>query len=70
VVIASPLVSSGTAAAKIESATFAGFGLSESTKKDVADTFARVLASSIPSGARVTSVMVSAGSLVVEATQA
>jgi hypothetical protein len=68
VVIASPLVSSGTAAAKIESATFAGFGLSESTKKDVADTFSRVLASSIPSGARVTSVTVSAGNLVVEAT--
>ena len=67
VVIASPLVSNGAAAAKIESATFAGFGLPDSTKKDVADTFARVLASSIPSGVRVTSLTVNAGNLVVEA---
>src|SRR3989442_7119377 len=67
VVIASPLVSNGAAAAKIESATFAGLGLPESTKKDVADTFARVLASIIPSGVRVTSLTVNAGTLVVEA---
>jgi hypothetical protein len=67
VVVASPLVSNGTAAAKIESATFAGLGLPESTKQDVADTFARVIASNIPSGARVTSVTVMAGTLVVEA---
>ena len=70
VVVASPLVSNGTAGAKIESATFAGLGLSESTKKDVADTFARVLASNIPSGVRVTSMTVNAGSLVVEAVPA
>ena|SRR2546426_1873049 len=67
VVIASPLVSNGAAAAKIESATFAGLGLPESTKKDVADTFARVLASNIPSGLRVTSLSVNSGNLVVEA---
>jgi DUF2993 family protein len=67
VVVASPLVSNGTAAAKIESATFAGVSLSESTKQDVADTFARVLASNLPSGVRVTSLTVIAGSLVVEA---
>jgi hypothetical protein len=69
VVVASPLVSNGTAGAKIESATFAGLGLPESTKQDVADTFARVLASNIPSGVRVTSVTVTAGSLVVEAVE-
>lgn len=69
VVVASPLVSNGTAGAKIESATFAGLGLPESTKQDVADTFARVLASNIPSGVRVTSVTVTAGSLVVEAAE-
>jgi hypothetical protein len=70
VVVASPLVSNGKAAAKVESATFAGLGLSESTKQDVADTFARVLASNIPSGLRVTSVTVNAGNLVVEAVPA
>jgi DUF2993 family protein len=70
VVVATPLVQSGAAAAKIESATFAGLGLGESTKQDVADTFARVLASNIPSGMRVTSVTVNAGTLVVEAVEA
>jgi hypothetical protein len=69
VVVASPLVSNGAAGAKIESATFAGLGLPESTKQDVADTFARMLASNIPSGVRVTSVTVTAGSLVVEAVE-
>jgi hypothetical protein len=66
VVVASPLVSNGTAAAKIESATFAGVTLPDSTKQSVADTFARVLASNIPSGARVTSLTVNAGALVIE----
>jgi hypothetical protein len=67
VVVASPLVSNGTAAAKIETATFAGLNLPDSTKQNVADTFAHVLAASIPSGVRVTSLTVNAGSLVVEA---
>jgi hypothetical protein len=70
VVVASPLVSNGTAAAKIETATFAGLGLPDSTKQNVADTFARVLAASIPSGVRVTSLIVNAGTLVVEAVPA
>jgi hypothetical protein len=67
VVVASPVVSNGTATAKIESATFAGLNLPESTKQDVADTFTRVLASNIPSGVRVTSVTVKSGTLVIEA---
>jgi hypothetical protein len=66
VVVASPLVSNGAAAAKIESATFAGLDLPDSTKQNVADTFARVLAANIPSGVRVTSLAVNAGTLVVE----
>lgn len=70
VVVATPLVSNGAAAAKIESATFAGIGMSESTKQEVADTFARVLASNIPAGMRVTSVTVKAGTLVVETVEA
>jgi hypothetical protein len=70
VVVASPLVSNGTAAAKIESASFAGLGLPDSTKQNVADTFARVLAANIPSGVRVTSLTVNAGTLVVEAVPA
>ena len=70
VVVASPLVSNGTAAAKIESATFAGLGLPDSTKQNVADTFARVLAANIPSGVRVTSLTVNTGTLVVEAVPA
>jgi hypothetical protein len=67
VIVASPLVSNGTAAAKIESATFAGLGLPDATKQNVADTFARVLAANIPSGVRVTSLIVNAGTLIVEA---
>jgi DUF2993 family protein len=70
VVVASPLVVNGAAKAKVESATFAGLNLSDSTKQEVADTFARVLASNIPSGVRVTSLTVNAGSLVVEAVPA
>ena len=70
VVVASPLVSNGTAGAKIESATFAGLGLPDSTKQSVADTFARVLAANIPPGVRVTSLTVNAGTLVVEAVPA
>ncbi|MDQ2914800.1 MAG: DUF2993 domain-containing protein [Chloroflexota bacterium] len=70
VVVASPLVSNGSAQAKIESATFAGLNLSDSTKHDIADTFAKVLASNIPSGVRVTSLTVNAGMLVVEAVPA
>jgi hypothetical protein len=66
VVVASPLVTSGKAAAKIESATFAGIALPDSTKQDVADTFARVLAANIPSGVRVTSLTVNAGTLIIE----
>jgi LmeA-like phospholipid-binding len=67
VVVASPLVSNGRAAAKIESATFAGVGLPDSTKQEIADTFARVLAANIPSGVRVTALTVTSGALVVEA---
>jgi len=70
VVVASPLVTDGRAGARIESATFAGLGLPDSTKQDVADTFARVLAANIPSGVRVTSLTVNAGALVVEAVPA
>jgi len=70
VVVASPLVSNGTAAAKIESATFAGLNLPDSTKQNVADIFARVLAANVPSGMRVTTLTVSSGMLVVEAVPA
>lgn len=70
IVIASPLVSNGTALAKVESATFAGVSLPDSTKQDVAETFSRVLAANIPSGMRVTSLTVNAGNLVVEAVPA
>jgi hypothetical protein len=70
VVVASPLVSNGSAAAKIESATFAGVNLPDSTKQNVADTFARVLAANVPSGVRVTSLTVNAGTLVIEAVPA
>jgi hypothetical protein len=70
VVVATPLVSGGTAAARIESATFAGLSLPESAKQDIAATFARVLAANIPSGVRVTSLVVNAGTLVVEAVPA
>src|SRR5438874_13193715 len=67
VVVASPLVTNGAAAAKVESATFAGINLPDSTKQNVAETFARVLAANLPAGVRVTSLTVGSGSLVVEA---
>src|SRR2546427_1895253 len=70
VVVASPIVTNGAAAAKGDSATFAGLGLPDSTKQDVSRTFARVLAANIPSGMRVTSLTVNAGSIVVEAVPA
>jgi hypothetical protein len=67
VVVASPVVSNGTAAAKIETATFGGQALPESTKQEIADTFSRTLAANIPAGVRVTGMTVNAGVLVVEA---
>jgi hypothetical protein len=67
VVVASPLVVDGKAAAKIESATFAGLALSESNKLDISETFSRALAANIPAGVRVTRVTVSAGTLVIQA---
>ena len=67
VVVATPVVTNGEAAARVESATFAGIGLSDATKQDIADTFTRTLRSNIPAGVRVTSITVKAGTLVVEA---
>jgi hypothetical protein len=67
VVVATPLVTDGVASAKVESATFAGFALSESTKRDIADTFSRTLAANIPAGVRVTAVTINSGTLVVHA---
>ncbi|TMG46114.1 MAG: DUF2993 domain-containing protein [Chloroflexi bacterium] len=67
VVVASPVVTNGTAGARIESATFAGFGLPDSTKQDIVDTFSRTLAANIPAGLRVTTVTVNSGTLVVQA---
>jgi hypothetical protein len=67
VVVASPVVANGSAIARIESATFAGIGLPDGTKRDVADTFSRVLAANIPAGTKVTAVTVGDGVLTVEA---
>src|SRR2546428_7336176 len=67
VVVASPVVTNGTAGARIESATFAGFGLPDSTKQEIADTFSRTLAANIPAGLRVTTVTAKSGTLVVQA---
>jgi hypothetical protein len=66
VIVASPLIVNGRPAAQIESATFAGFGLPDSTKQSIADTFAQTLAANIPAGVRVTSITVGAGTLVVQ----
>ena len=65
VVVATPAIVDGKAGAQIESATLAGVGLPDSTKQDIADTFARTLASNIPSGTRVTSITVNTGTMVV-----
>jgi hypothetical protein len=67
VIVASPLVSDGKARARIESATFAGLALPESTKTEVAETFSRTLTANIPAGVRVTSVTIGAGRLGIEA---
>src|SRR5207302_9732733 len=65
VVVATPAIVDGKAGAQIESATLAGVGLPDSTKQDIADTFARTLASNIPAGTRVTSITVNTGTMVV-----
>jgi hypothetical protein len=67
VVIATPVVTDGNVGARVESATFAGVNLPESTKQEIADTFSRTLRSNIPTGVRVTRMTVNAGALVVEA---
>jgi hypothetical protein len=67
IIVASPVVANGTARATIESATFAGFAVPDSTKSEIGDTFTRVLAANIPAGVRVTSVTVTTGALRVEA---
>src|SRR5438309_692065 len=65
VVVSTPAIVDGKVGAQIESATLAGVGLPYSTKQDIADTFARTLASNIPSGTRVTSITVNMGTMVV-----
>jgi hypothetical protein len=70
VVVASPVVTDGNAAARVDSATFAGINLPDSTKQDIADTFSKTLRSNIPAGVRVTRMTVNAGALVVEAVPA
>jgi hypothetical protein len=65
VVVATPAIVDGKAAAQIQSATLGGVALPDSTKQDIADTFARTLAANIPSGARVTAITVNAGTMVV-----
>ena len=67
VVVASPVVTNGKATTTIESATFAGLRLPDSTKQDIADTFSRTLAASIPPGVRVTTFTVTSGTVVVQA---
>jgi hypothetical protein len=66
VVRASPQITGGRPAAKVESATFAGRDLPESTQQEIADTFARTLAANIPAGVRVTAMTAGSGSLTVE----
>jgi hypothetical protein len=65
VVVATPVIVDGKATAQIESATLAGVALPDSTKQDIADTFARTLAANIPAGARVTTISVATGTLAV-----
>src|SRR5881392_3901888 len=43
VVVATPVVTDGSAGTRVDSATFAGLGLPDSTKQDIADTFTRTL---------------------------
>jgi hypothetical protein len=68
VVTATPVVTDGKAGAQVQSATLAGIGLPDSTKADIADTFARTLAANIPSGVTVNSVTIGTGTLVIVAT--
>lgn len=65
VVVAAPAIVDGKAAVQIQSATLGGLALPDSTKQDMADTFARTLAANIPSGTRVTAITVNAGTMVV-----
>jgi hypothetical protein len=65
VVVATPAIVDGKAAAQIQSATLAGVELPDTTKQDIADTFARTLAANIPVGARVTAITVGPGTMAV-----
>jgi hypothetical protein len=65
VVVATPAIVDGKAAAQVQSATLGGVSLPDSTKQDIADTFARTLAANIPAGARVAAITVNAGAMVV-----
>ena len=67
VVVATPVVTNGEASARVDSATFAGIGLADSTKQDIANTFTQTLRANIPAGVRVTSITVNTGALVVVA---
>ena len=70
VVVATPVVTDGSAGTRVDSATFAGLGLPDSTKQDIADTFTRTLRANIPAGVRVTAISVRIGTIVVEAVPA
>jgi hypothetical protein len=65
VVVATPAIVDGKAAAQIQSATLGGVSLPDSTRQDIADTFSRTLAANIPAGARVAAITVNAGTMVV-----
>ena len=68
--VATPVVTDGSAGTRVDSATFAGLGLPDSTKQDIADTFTRTLRANIPAGVRVTAISVRIGTIVVEAVPA
>ena len=69
VMTATPVVTDGRITVRVDSATLAGFALSDSTRASIADTVQGTIATLIPSNVKVTTVSFAPGKLTVLGTQ-
>jgi hypothetical protein len=66
---ATPVISDGKLAVRVDSATVAGFGVSDSTKASIAETMRATVAPLIPADVRLQSVTLGTGNVTVQGTQ-
>jgi hypothetical protein len=69
VMTATPVVTDGRITVRVDSATLAGFALSDSTRASIADTVQGTISTLIPSNVKVTTVSFAPGKLTVQGTQ-